>query len=640
VSAESASTRAGTARDSFTRSIWGALPLSLVVVALLGSLAIPARQTWRITKLLRETNQVLAPARLLIEQLQTNVSKEVSYLQSYALWGNPAWLSSYRAVAADDERRLVALERLASRFDTTFASHTRSLQTQIGAWHQRNDASIRSGDFRTRLAATPESEESAADSSMRTIGNLSLELAAEGVARDGRLRSLEHLSIVSNAALVLVALVAVSGVAVLTLRERRLTETLRDRVSEESALREAAEALAGAETVDDVRKRIAHAALSALAAQGAFLQEIERGSGASPNVVVRAVAGHGVPSVGTTCPLTGSYTGVATTRGEAMLLSGPRNTSEFCESDAMLEGEASAIVVPLGDDETAIGALFIVSSAADPFHVDDVERARIFGHLAALAYVRVRLLEDAHAQRRSLEKLNQSRSRLMRGFSHDVKNPIGAADGFAELLSMGVYGELSTSQQVSVDRARRNLHRALALIDDLHELSRAETGNLAFALEPVNLRTVAQTFWEEYHAVAQARGLSLSIEHEGADPIVETDQTRVRQIAANLLSNAIKYTEQGSITLRAMYRSLGCPDEGRSWAVFEVADTGIGVPADKREYIFEEFSRLRSSASAGAGLGLAISKLLAEGLGGHISVASEVGHGSTFALWLPTYTVR
>lgn len=74
--------------------------------------------------------------------------------------------------------------------------------------------------------------------------------------------------------------------------------------------------------------------------------------------------------------------------------------------------------------------------------------------------------------------------------------------------------------------------------------------------------------------------------------------------------------------------------------MLEVADSGIGVPADKREYIFEEFSRLGSSDRAGAGLGLSISKLLAEGLGGHISVASELGHGSTFALWLPVCAAR
>jgi signal transduction histidine kinase len=204
-------------------------------------------------------------------------------------------------------------------------------------------------------------------------------------------------------------------------------------------------------------------------------------------------------------------------------------------------------------------------------------------------------------------------------------------------LSLGIYGELSTPQQVSVDRIRRNIHRALWLIDDLHELSRAEMGRLALTLEPVNLAVVVRALFEEYHAAAQTHGLLLSIELEEVEPIAKTDESRVRQIAANLVSNAIKYTEHGSVTLRARYQSTGALDARRGWAVLEVSDTGIGVPASKQDYIFEEFSRLRSSDSAGAGLGLAISRMLAEGLGGHISVASEVGQGSTFALRLPMF---
>lgn len=278
------------------------------------------------------------------------------------------------------------------------------------------------------------------------------------------------------------------------------------------------------------------------------------------------------------------------------------------------------------------------NALARALHANDVERARIFGHLAVLAYEKARLLEEAHDRRRTLEKMTHSRSRLMRGFSHDVKNPIGAADGFAELLSLGTYGELSAPQQVSVGRIRRNIHRALWLIDDLHELSRAETGRLALTLEPVNLAVVVRALFEEYHAAAQTRGLSLSIALEEVEPIAKTDESRVRQIAANLVSNAIKYTEHGSVTLRARYQSTGALDARRRWAVLEVSDTGIGVPASKQDYIFEEFSRLRSSDSAGAGLGLAISRLLVEGLGGHISVASEVGQGSTFALRLPMFT--
>ena len=636
MSALSAIDRAETARNTYTRSIWGALPLPLVVVALLGSLAIPARQTWLIMKLLRETTQVLAPSRLLVEQLQTDVARELSSLQSYALTGNMAYLSKYRAMADEDERRLVALERLAAHFDSQRAGHVRAIRAQIGEWHGLNDASIRSRESRAGLANALEAADASGAATIRAIASLSSELAAEAFARDSQMRSLEHLSIVSNAALVLTALVAVGGVGVLALRERRLTEILRRRVSEESALREAAEALAGAYTVDDVTKLVAQAALEAVGGCGAFLQHVESGPDLSRNVVVRAAAGSGVPPVGNARPFAGSSTEWVTTRGEPMLLAnetiggGPTN-------DTTLEAGAFTIVVPMGVEGSPIGALSIVASARTPFHANDVERARIFGHLAVLAYEKVRLLEEAHDRRRTLEKMTHSRSQLMRGFSHDVKNPIGAADGFAELLSLGIYGELSTPQQVSVGRIRRNIHRALWLIDDLHELSRAETGRLALTLEPVNLAVVVRALFEEYHAAAQAHGLSLSMELEEVEPIAKTDESRVRQIAANLVSNAIKYTEHGSVTLRARYQSTGALDARRTWAVLEVSDTGIGVPASKQDDIFEEFSRLRSSDSAGAGLGLAISRLLAEGLGGHISVASEVGQGSIFALWLPIF---
>ena len=131
----------------------------------------------------------------------------------------------------------------------------------------------------------------------------------------------------------------------------------------------------------------------------------------------------------------------------------------------------------------------------------------------------------------------------MRGFSHDVKNPIGAADGFAELLSLGVYGTLSTEQHASIDRMRRNIHSALALIDDLHELARAETGIVDLLLGAGGSRRLVRTIGEEYHASALAHGLSLSVETEHPTLEIDTDRARVRQIVANLLSNAIKYSD-------------------------------------------------------------------------------------------------
>ncbi|HET7621570.1 MAG TPA: GAF domain-containing sensor histidine kinase [Gemmatimonadaceae bacterium] len=422
--------------------------------------------------------------------------------------------------------------------------------------------------------------------------------------------------------------------------EQRALREARGRAVRETALREAAEALADAYTIDDVTQRIARAALRALRGRGAFVVQIASRAGEPREVTVKSVIGDGVPPVNTRRALVGSYTERVTDSGEPMLV----DDLVALEPEGSFGGVpypgGSAIVLPLNDGSAPVGALFVLSSLEMPFGPSAVVRADVFAHLATLAYEKVRLLEQAHERRRALERVAQSRSRLMRGFSHDVKNPIGAADGFAELLGMGIYGDLTAAQQGSVERMRRSIHTALALIDDLHELARAETGVMTLVHERVDLAEIARALSEEYHAAAAARGLSLSMRVEGGDTVVETDGTRVRQIAANLLSNAIKYTDSGYVEVRVRREAADAPsgapasNEG-AWALLEIADSGIGIAEDKQGYIFEEFSRLNTGERTGAGLGLAISKLLAQALGGRISVRSEVGVGSTFTLWLP-----
>jgi CHASE3 domain sensor protein len=454
VSTVSAIDRAERARITYTRSIWGALPLPLVVVALLGSLAIPARQTWIITKLLRETTQVFAPSRLLVEQLQTDVVRELSSLQSYALTGNPAWLSKYRAMADEDERRLVALERLAAHFDSQKAGYVHAIRAQIGEWHGLNDASIRSRESHVVLTAAREAADTSVEASMRAIASLSSELAAEAAARDTQLGSLERLSIVSNATLVLAALVAVGGVGVLSLRERGLTETLRRRVSEESALREAASALAGAYTVDDVTKLIAQSALKAVAGRGAFLRYVENGPDLSRNVVVRAAAGSGVPPAGSARPFAGSCTEWASTRGEPMLLANETIGGGWTD-DTTLEAGAFTIVVPMGDEGSPIGTLFIVGSAHTPFHANDLERARIFGHLAVLAYEKARLLEEANDRRRTLADRPSARAVACGDGVPRAHTGAGKPRRSRARAIRGVSRRSAHAWPIALDRARR-----------------------------------------------------------------------------------------------------------------------------------------------------------------------------------------
>lgn len=240
---------------------------------------------------------------------------------------------------------------------------------------------------------------------------------------------------------------------------------------------------------------------------------------------------------------------------------------------------------------------------------------------------------EAELRRVQLERVTESRSRLMRGFSHDVRNPLGVADAQAWLLEQGrTFGDLNQRQLESVRRIRKSLQTSLRLLDELLELNRAESGELDLRPQPTDLAQVARDAVDDYQDPAMAAGLTLEIK---APPglAARTDPARVKQILANLLSNAVKYAAKGPVTVEAGERT----EEAHpgDWIALSVRDSGPGIPRDKLEAVFEEYTRLDPQARPGAGIGLAISRRIARLMGGDLTVASEPGRGSTFTLWLP-----
>ena len=231
-----------------------------------------------------------------------------------------------------------------------------------------------------------------------------------------------------------------------------------------------------------------------------------------------------------------------------------------------------------------------------------------------------------------------SHERLIRGFTHDVKNPLGAADGYLSLLQEGVFGDMSDAQAKSVARARRSIHTALNLVSGLLEIERAEAGQLSLQRERVELHSTLQDIVEEFRATATAKSLDLMALVQKDEPavVVESDATRVRQILANLISNAVKYTQPGgriSGVVRIAQRREA-PWRGR-WAAITVADNGPGIPLEKQPLVFREFARFDPGAAAGSGIGLAISRRLARALGGDITFTSTPRVRTAFTLWLP-----
>jgi signal transduction histidine kinase len=240
-----------------------------------------------------------------------------------------------------------------------------------------------------------------------------------------------------------------------------------------------------------------------------------------------------------------------------------------------------------------------------------------------------RYARDAERQRADVTRAAESRAALLRGVTHDVKNPLGAAVGYADLLHDGLVGSLTEQQTDMVRRIRRLVAQAVDTIGDLLELAHADSG-LQIEYTHADLGTVAGEVVDDHRGMARERGLTL--ESAATPAAVVTDPRRARQVLANLVSNAIKYTPKGGVV------RVGVVHDGGERVGVEVRDTGPGIPPELREKLFEEFFRVRSAPGAanGNGLGLAISRRIARLLGGDVSFSPNESGGSVFTLWLPS----
>jgi len=239
----------------------------------------------------------------------------------------------------------------------------------------------------------------------------------------------------------------------------------------------------------------------------------------------------------------------------------------------------------------------------------------------------------AERERTEVVRAADARAALLRGVTHDVKNPLGAAAGYAQLLEESVVGPLSEPQLGMVRRIHRLVRMSAQTVTDLLELARADVGDLHFEHAQTDLASIVADVVEDHRGMAQEHGVTIVAAAE-TTPIV-TDPLRAQQVLTNLLSNAIKYTPRdGRIDVRIVGTGGARPHDDRIGV--EVRDTGPGIPPDLRARVFEEFFRVRASSTTanGNGLGLAISRRIARLLGGDVTYADNDGGGSVFTLWL------
>jgi signal transduction histidine kinase len=229
---------------------------------------------------------------------------------------------------------------------------------------------------------------------------------------------------------------------------------------------------------------------------------------------------------------------------------------------------------------------------------------------------------------RQAESSNQAKSQFLANMSHEIRTPLNGVVGMIELLRLT---DPSATQQHYIEAATQSSQALLLLIDDVLDLSKIEAGKLELERTPFQLPALIQDARSLFADQASAKGLSLSITiADELNIAVVGDAHRLLQVLTNLISNAVKFTTEGTVTIAATCQD----DRGATLRVrFTVADTGIGIPADKQNMIFEAFSQADSSTTrryGGTGLGLSIARQLCQMMGGDIGVDSIVGKGSTF----------
>jgi PAS domain S-box-containing protein len=260
------------------------------------------------------------------------------------------------------------------------------------------------------------------------------------------------------------------------------------------------------------------------------------------------------------------------------------------------------------------------------------------GRLAGFTKVTRDLSERRAAELRAIddarrvalaEAANKAKADFLASMSHELRTPLNAIGGYTDLLLAGVTGHLTDLQCDYVERVRRSQRHLLAIINDLLNFSRIEAGRVTYEMGPVSLRDVIVSVTTMIEAQASQRGLVLAVELQ-EDIEAYADRSKVEQVILNLLSNAIKFTERGGKITVAHFTN-------GEFAGIRVIDTGIGMPTEKLESIFEPFVQIGRTLTApheGVGLGLAISRDLARAMGGDLTVTSAPDAGSVFELML------
>lgn len=308
---------------------------------------------------------------------------------------------------------------------------------------------------------------------------------------------------------------------------------------------------------------------------------------------------------------------------------------EHIQRDAFLDilfhdGWRSVLAVPMLRGDTLVGVLVIRRRGTGDFPSDVTELLETFANQSALAIVNARLYRELETRSRELEIASNHKSEFLASMSHELRTPLNAVIGFSEVLLDGMFGEINAQQEEYLRDIWNSGRHLLELLNEILDLSKVEAGHMVLEPSTFPVAGAVKEILAMVRDRAAAHRIDVSVHLDDEVDVIDADELRFKQVLLNLVMNAVKFTpDGGSVSVRT--RSDGAD------LILTVTDTGIGIPPEDQDRIFESFQQGRRGPSKGegTGLGLTLSRRIVELFGGRMWLTSTVGVGSTFGFSIP-----
>jgi signal transduction histidine kinase len=324
-------------------------------------------------------------------------------------------------------------------------------------------------------------------------------------------------------------------------------------------------------------------------------------------------------------------------RKEALLMDAPPQAPDGLTAPTPGDTTRSVMVVPLEAQGEVFGLMhFSASETRGPFTEQEIRFVVSLGNLAATRIIHQRTAEELQRKEElerqilGLESQTRAKGELLALISHEIRSPLTALLGYLELAQRG---DLPPATQAHLQKAGRSGNALLNILNDVLDFSKLEAGGVELERIPFQLQEVLETVLDLFGSQATAKGIALQLQRDPSLPSsCVGDPLRLGQVLTNLVGNAVKFTTAGHVSL------VVAPEEDPARLRFIVEDTGIGIPEERLDHLFQPYAQGEAATTrryGGTGLGLYISSRLVEMQGGAITVASEPGQGSVFAFSLP-----